>query len=231
MPGWDRRGSASPLRARARRGNGGTDVAAEPPVPEISPSSLARDALGTLYLLLPLLGGAVLHGLCMRTGWLGFLTRPIDGGRSFRGEPLFGKSKTWRGPILVAGGAALVWVFQRSVLHHFEPLAALELVDYTSLPGWWFGAVVGAAAELSELPNSFVKRQLGIAPGGTARGLRAAIFYLWDQLDLLLGFWLAFAVVLPVTPARIVTSVLIVGGIHPLVTLAGYLLGMRPTAR
>jgi CDP-2,3-bis-(O-geranylgeranyl)-sn-glycerol synthase len=167
----------------------------------------------------------------MRTGWLGGLARPIDGGRTFRGRPLFGRSKTWRGPILVAVGAAAVYALQREVLHGCEPLAAVELADYAELPGWAFGAALGAAAELSELPNSFVKRQLGIAPGATARGPRAALFYVWDQLDLLLGYWLVWAVVLPVTCTRVALSALLVGGIHPLLTVAGYLLGMRPTPR
>jgi len=91
--------------------------------------------------------------------------------------------------------------------------------------------VLGAVAELSELPNSFVKRRLDIEPGDTASGLRGIVFYLWDQLDVLLGFWLVLALVLPATPLRIALSMAIVGAIHPLLTLVGYLLGMRPTAR
>jgi len=39
---------------------------------------VSREILGTVWLLLPLLGGALLHGLCMRYGWLGWLARPID---------------------------------------------------------------------------------------------------------------------------------------------------------
>jgi hypothetical protein len=167
----------------------------------------------------------------MRNGWLAVLARPIDGGRTLRGRPLFGESKTWRGPLLVALGAAGVWALQRSVLHRLGAFAAIEPVDFASLPGAWFGAALGAAAELSELPNSFVKRQLGIKPGGTARGTLAVVFYLWDQLDVLLGFWLLLSTEVPATPVRLATSVLIVGGIHPLLTVAGYLLGMRPTPR
>jgi hypothetical protein len=35
----------------------------------------------------------------------------------------------------------------------------------------------------------------------------------------------------PPTPLRVAVSVVLVSGIHPLLTLIGYLLGMRPTAR
>jgi len=105
-------------------------------------------------------------------------------------------------------------------------------VDFASLPGWWFGAALGAAAEVAELPNSFVKRRLGIAPGTTARRhLPGVAFYLWDQLDLLLGYWLVLALAVPATPLRVAVSAAIVGGVHPVLTLAGYLFGMRPTAR
>ena len=194
-------------------------------------ASFPHEVLGTVYLMLPLFGGAVAHGLCMRNGWLSSLARPIDRGRSFRGRPLFGESKTWRGPILVAGGAAAVWVLQQSVLHRVDGLAAIELVDVASLPGGWFGAAAGAAAELSELPNSFLKRQLGIKPGGTATGPLGVVFFLLDQLDVLFGFWLVLAAVVPVTLLRVAVSVVVVASIHPLLTLAGYWLRMRPTAR
>lgn len=190
------------------------------------------EVLGTLWLLLPLLGGALLHGLCMKYGWLAALARPIDGGRTLGQRPLFGRSKTWRGPVAVAAGAAAVWALQQHVLHRIDAIAAIEPVDFAALPGWWFGAALGAAAELAELPNSFVKRRLGIEPGATARGRAAGVvFYAWDQLDLLLGYWLVLSFAVPPTPLRLAVSAAVVGGIHPLLTWVGYLLGMRPTAR
>lgn len=197
----------------------------------MSPSPLLRELLGTAWLLLPLLGGAAVHGACMKYGWLAGLARPMDGGRRFRGRPLFGRSKTFRGPVTVAAGSAAVLAVQGEVLHRLGPFAAIELVDYGALPVVWLGALAGAAAELAELPNSFVKRRLGIEPGGTTRGLAGVVFYLWDQLDLLLGYWLVVALAVPPTPLRIAISIAIVGAIHPLLTLIGYLLGMRPTAR
>lgn len=192
---------------------------------------MLNEIAGTLYLLLPLLGGAVVHGACMKYGWLAALARPIDGGRTCHGSPLFGHSKTWRGPLTVAAGAAGVFALQQTFLHRVPALAAVELTDYAQLPDWWLGALAGAAAEFAELPNSFVKRRFRIDPGGTAAGLRGVVFFLWDQLDLLLGYWLVFACVIEPTALRVWISVLVVGGAHPLLTVAGYLLGVRPTAR
>jgi len=192
---------------------------------------MAHEIAGTVYLLLPLLGGAAVHAACMKYDWLAALARPIDAGRTWRGRPLFGHSKTWRGPLAVAAGAAAVFEAQRTLAHAVPSLAQLELVDYGALPDWWLGALAGAVAELAELPNSFAKRRLGIEPGGTTGGARGAIFFLWDQLDLLLGYWLVLAAFVDPTPLRLGVSVLVVGGVHPLLTVVGYLLGVRPTAR
>jgi hypothetical protein len=189
-----------------------------------------REIAGVAYLLLPLLAAALLHGLCLAFRWLEFLARPIDAGRTLRGRPLFGHSKRWRGPIVVAAGAGVAFALQGSALHRFAAIASIELVDYAALP-WWLGALAGAAAEFTELPNSFVKRQLGIDPGKTARGPLAVVFYLWDQLDLLVGYWLVLGWFVPPTPFRVAVSMLLAASLHPVVTLIGYGLGMRPTAR
>jgi hypothetical protein len=192
---------------------------------------LARELAGTAYLLLPLLGGAAVHGACLRFGWLDALARPIDGGRRLGGRPIFGHSKTFRGPVTVALGAAAVHALQRDVLHGWAPIAGIELVDYAALPGVWLGALAGGVAELFELPNSFTKRRLDIEPGGTTGGAAGVVFYLWDQLDLLVGYWLVLAPFVPPTPLRVGASIVVVGAIHPLLTVLGWLLGMRPTPR
>jgi hypothetical protein len=167
----------------------------------------------------------------MRFDWLAFLRRPIDAGRSWRGRRLFGHSKTWRGPLLVAAGSAGIWWLQQRVLHSIPAFAALEGVDYDTLPGAWFGALAGFAAELGELPNSFVKRRLGIGPGETARGPLAVLFYLWDQLDVVIAYQAVMACVVPPSGLGLATVLVLGTTIHPLLTLIGYALRMRPTAR
>jgi hypothetical protein len=190
-----------------------------------------HEVVGILYLLLPLLGGAVVHGVCWRYNFLNFLARPIDGGHKFRGKRVFGQNKTWRGPVAVAFGAAIVLEVQKRILHEWPIIVEFEFLDYTKVCGWQLGAMIGAASEFSELPNSFVKRQLDIAPGGTSSGWWATIFYLWDQLDVLLGVWLVLAAVTSVALDRVLWSIVLVLIIHPLTTVVGYGLGMRPTVR
>ncbi len=183
------------------------------------------------YLFAALLGGSILSGLCMKYDWFKALKRSLDGGRTFRGKPLFGGNKTLRGVLAMAIGTAVMLAFQAGVLHRNPALADLELFDYGSVNGWLLGFTWGAAAMLSELPNSFVKRQLGVAPGAPATGPSAFLFYLVDQVDLLLGSWLVLMWFVPVTVTRVALSVVIVILVHQLITAVSYSLGIRATAR
>ena len=65
------------------------------------------DLLFVTSLLVPLLLGLVVHGLCMKFGWLSRLAKPIDQGQTFRGRRLFGANKTYRGIVAVGLGTAL----------------------------------------------------------------------------------------------------------------------------
>ena len=159
----------------------------------------------------PLLLGFVCHGLCIKTGFLAGLARPIDRGACFRGRRLLGENKTSRGIVVIAAGTALGY-------------AALGM-------GFGLGALVGASAMAAELPNSFVKRQLDIAPGRQGRGLTAAAFHVIDQVDVVAGAWLVLAFVVPPTLALVVASLVFVFVSHQAITVLGFALGMRPTWR
>ncbi len=84
---------------------------------------------------------------------------------------------------------------------------------------------------LGELPNSFVKRRLGIARGKTARGPPALLFYVWDQVDFLTTAWPAIASWVKPSWTLVAASFVVTLFLHPLVALAGYLVGARGSAR
>jgi len=195
--------------------------------------SVTADLLGTTYLLVPLLGGALAHGLCVRFDWLPFLAHPIDGVRFIGGRRVFGENKTFRGPAALAAGTSLLMGIQTDLLHDVAALRALELIDYSRINGWLVGACVGAAAMLAELPNSFLKRRLGVPPGQSAGGVKGWLLYAVDQVDLLAGVWLVVVVVIPsiVTPRRLLLSLGIVFVVHQLTNIIGYTLGMRASRR
>jgi hypothetical protein len=56
-----------------------------------------------------------------------------------------------------------------------------------------FGVLVGRGGHGAELPNSFLKRQLDVAPGRQATGLAGAFFHVLDQIDVTAGAWLVLA--------------------------------------
>ena len=84
---------------------------------------------------------------------------------------------------------------------------------------------------LSELPNSFLKRQLDIAPGAPGGGPAMLFFYVADQVDFLLGAWLVVWPWVAPTLSRVFWSILFVLVVHQLISALGTLLGMRASAR
>lgn len=189
---------------------------------------MGYEILRVIYLFSPLLGGALFHGLCMRFNWLAILARPLDGGLTVHGQRLFGANKSVRGVIASGVGTALAMALQSQVLHTRLP-AGLEYFDYSKVQPLVLGFSLGVAAMLGELLNSFVKRQMHIPPGQSARGIWQAVFYCVDQVDFLLGAWLVLAFVTQVTLERVLLSIVCMLPAHQLVTLLGYCLGLRRT--
>ena len=158
-----------------------------------------------LYLIAPVVAAGVVHSFVIKRNAFAALAVPLDGGRKFQGEPLFGENKTWRGLAVMVGVSTLVAV-------------AIGLSPA-------LGACLGAAYSLAELPNSFVKRRLGIPPGGRSwRG--AAVQYVADQGDSAAGCTLAL---LPYagSAALLVTVFLLGFVIHAAVDALLYLFGVK----
>lgn len=93
------------------------------------------------------------------------------------------------------------------------------------------GAAMGGGAMLGELPNSFVKRRLGVAPGTTASGLRAGLFFVWDQVDTLMGAWPLLLPWIRPSASLVFWSFMVALVMHPGASWIGYWLGVRKTAR
>jgi CDP-archaeol synthase len=190
-----------------------------------------KEFLALAYLFFPLLVGLALHGFCIKYDTVAFLCRPIDRGRKFRGKRIFGDNKTYRGVVVVGLGTMIGFGLQSLLLHRIASIRGIELFDYALFKSLAIGLAVGVAAMLSELPNSFIKRRFEIAPGTAAKGWKRLIFYVYDQIDFLLGAWLVLAVVVPVTVERVLFSAGLLLVAHQLMSSAGYALGMRKTAR
>jgi hypothetical protein len=135
---------------------------------------------------------------------------PIDGGLTFRGKRVFGENKTLKGFVMMVPAAALAFPVVAYSMSFGAPSAAglwpLTPFGYAALGAW-----AGLGFMLGELPNSFVKRQLGIAPGEASRNPRNWTGqFVVDRLDSGIGMLTAVSLAVP-TPWRTWAIVLVTG--------------------
>lgn len=193
------------------------------------PWNFALSLAQALYLFAPLLVAAAIAAVVQRYGLLSRLARPIDGGASWRGRRVLGDGKTWRGALIAVAGSVAGVLAQRFLIG--GSAGALAVIDYQRADPVALGAAMGVGAILGELPNSFVKRRVGIPRGGTTKGPLRVLFYVWDQIDPLIVTWPLLTAWVRPTPSLVVASFVLALTVHPLVSLIGYLVGARATAR
>jgi CDP-archaeol synthase len=168
-----------------------------------------------------------------QTAWFaapvsGAFAWPLDGGVRLRGRRLFGANKTTRGFVVMVPAASAA--FALLVAAAGEPAHA-GLWDLTPGESALLGALAGFGFMVGELPNSFVKRQLDIAPGDAPRG-RAwiAVQFIVDRLDSGIGMLTAVSLAVH-TPAMVWLYVLLFGpAIHWSFSLVLFRLGLKQRA-
>lgn len=148
--------------------------------------------------------------IVVKKNYLGFLKIPIS-------TPLFGQNKTIRGfiilPVLCGLTAYLVSLF-------LGPLTSSMLRDIS------IGAGLGLIYMLSELPNSYVKRRLGIAQGQQSKRYRI-VQLLADKMDSILGVLIFYYFMVPITWFSIAVIFLIALGLHLLLSYLLVLLKIK----
>jgi CDP-diglyceride synthetase len=182
-----------------------------------------RDLVPALLVFLPVVGAYLLHGPVLRFDLWSALRRPLDGGVTVRGRRLFGDNKTWRGALVMLAG-----VVGASVALSSWPGCWGLLPEAVRRAGpWEYGLLLGLGVVVGELPNSFLKRKLDIAPGAQRRSFGGVLFSLIDQGDFVLGSWVTLAPVwlMPLSSAAACFAVAVVG--HLGVSGVGYALKMR----
>ncbi len=175
------------------------------------------------WVLLPILGSPIVHAPIMRTDALKALKRPIDGGHTLRGRRLLGDNKTWRGALAMTAGPLLATtLLSRTRWWRAKVPAEVAAADPVLL-----GTVLGASVWVGELPNSFLKRQLGIAPGTQDRSAAGVAISVVDQFDFVLGMVLLVRPVWRPTARDVAELVTVVTAVHLPLNVVGKLLGVR----
>jgi hypothetical protein len=181
-----------------------------------------------LWLAAPVIGaglvqvGAIKLGLLRRAAAV-----PLDGGTCWRGRRLFGANKSLRGLLVMAVATPILALAQAQMAFRYEWARSLTVVDFHRVHPVAWGVLLGLGHVAGELPNSFWKRQLDIAPGARAPGWRGAFFWVLDQVDSLVGA-LAFMCLAWVPPWPLVVALLAVTlAVHPAVGLLMFALGLK----
>jgi len=181
-----------------------------------------------LFLIVAFVLAGLPHSLWLNNRMSRTLAIPIDGGRMFRGRPIFGENKTVRGFVVMIPSAALAFAVVGllvSLPQGVPPSTLWQLTpaEYAALGAWaGFGFMAG------ELPNSFIKRQLGILPGqAPAPGLTRTICFAVDHLDSIVGMLVAVTLVVPVTWATWVWVLILGPSIHLVFSWWLYRMGVK----
>lgn len=192
----------------------------------------APDPAGAaVFLILAMSCAGIAQVLWLRSSLAAQFSQPVDLGIRLRGRRLFGENKQLRGFMVLPVAAALSFAllgWARESLPGWLALGmwALEPRQYAGL-----GFVAGLAFMLAELPNSFLKRQMDIDPGGQPRApwLRA-IFFAADRLDSLLGMLIAVGLLVPLPAATWIWMLLVAPAVHAFFSSLLYASGVKARA-
>ncbi len=151
----------------------------------------------------------------------------IDAGLELRGRPLFGANKTLRGALVMIGASVFWTVVVDFIARALGIDDSIRFIAYERLGSVALGLVLGLAYVVGELPNSLLKRQLDIAPGGAARGRMRAVFWVIDQLDSSVAILAALSLIRAPSLGFIATLVVLTLAVHPSVAALMVALGLK----
>jgi CDP-archaeol synthase len=168
------------------------------------------------WVFLPAIGAPLVHGPVLRADLAPSLKRPIS-------TELFGQNKTWRGALVMTGGPVAASLALGRVPAYRRRLPDQIADAHPAL----VGAVLGVSSWIGELPNSFVKRRIGIRPGERRRSMMGLAISIFDQAD-----WVPVAALLlrPIwrmSASEIAQAFGLVVAVHVPINVVGYAIGAR----
>jgi CDP-diacylglycerol--serine O-phosphatidyltransferase len=178
--------------------------------------SLPSHELFRVFLLsLPLVIGGILHMIAVKVDILSYLKKPIH-------QRWFGLNKTWRGFILMP----LVTLPGVLLAQKLEALSDIITPLLNTEVAWKLALALGLGYCLAELPNSFIKRRLGVKEGQTSDRFKWP-FVLLDQGDSAIGCVLAYKLLIPISIATMVNVIVFGTVLHLIINVSLYKAGIR----
>jgi CDP-2,3-bis-(O-geranylgeranyl)-sn-glycerol synthase len=181
---------------------------------------MVHDLFFALWFFLPAALANVTPILVAKIPALQKYEAPMDFGRTFRGQRIFGSHKTWRGFIsgLIMATLAL-WLQQWAVAHFDWAQTLTRQVDYLGLPTLIVGPLFAIGALGGDAIESFFKRQRGIKPGHA--------WFPWDQTDYIIGCAIATAAFVRLTLFQYAWLIVLWLIIHLVASYIGWLLHFK----
>jgi len=137
---------------------------------------------------------------------------PVDFNKKFRGKPILGDHKTYRG--LVAGVILSILFAYLQIGWYSTPwVKELSLIDYNRLNFWLWGFLMGFGALFGDMLKSFFKRRVNVKPGRP--------WIPFDQIDWLVGA-LLFTVFTYVPPLNVLAVIFL---LMPFIAIAAVRIG------
>lgn len=181
--------------------------------------------------MLPVILGGILNMIFVKTRLYKENKKPIDNYMVLKdGNRLFGDNKTWIGffsMIVSCVITQLAWglLSNRVGMNHRNELYLHN--ENTIYFNVLLGALFGFAYMMFELPNSFIKRRIGIKEGRTYKGIIGSIFFVIDQVDSLFGVILVLYFFSDINQREYLGYILLGGITHITVNLILFKLKVR----
>lgn len=192
-------------------------------------STFAPDAAAcTLFLLVAFSLAGVVQSLWLRSSVSHRFAIPLDGGATVRGRRIFGANKTWKGLVVMVPAVGIAFWALIAGIGHVRPDALASLWRLSSTGYFVLGCWAGLGFMLGELPNSFVKRQADISPGGFPKSAAGRVLgFVVDRSDSVLGALIALSLAVNV-PWPAWAAILLAGPlVHWLFNVLLVLLGVK----
>jgi len=185
-----------------------------------------------LFLLFfPVILGGIFNMIFVKSPFLNGLKKPMDFSKNGKdGKRIFGDNKTWKGFLGMILGTMLSALLMSFFVNQFPFLQERSIIPFEQREFLLEGFLLGLGYALAELPNSFIKRRINIAPGKNISGLKGLFFGFIDQVDSVIGSSLALMLLLPLSWVDFLILVFMGALIHYVINIGLYLAGLKKQA-
>ena len=176
--------------------------------------------IGIIYIsiLAPIFAGITNMIFC-RSKILKSLQKPIDGGKN-----IFGDNKTYKGFL----GYIIFNIIYQVIFGMIIPVNILYVyMENNIINNIIIGFSFGFAYAICELPNSYIKRKVGIEPGKRTTGIKKYIFFIFDQIDSIIGLTIVVTIVSKLNAILIFEYIVLGALIHIIINVILYQLKLR----